>query len=61
MSVACLRIRCGFFPKILFRPDVLPIDRHLLRQRKESHGICVSLANSIAGFHVGPYLLAAMD
>ena len=61
MSVGCLRIRRGFFHKILFRPEVLSIDRHLLGQRQESHRICVSLAIGIADFHVGSYLLAAMD
>ena len=61
MSVGCLRTRRGFFPKILFRPEVLSIECHLLRQRKESHRICVSLAIGNADFHVAPYLLAAMD
>ena len=56
-----LRIRHGFFRKILFRPEVLSIDRHLLGQRKESHRISASLAIGIADFHVGSYLLAAMD
>ena len=61
MSAGCLRIRRGLFRKILFRPEVLSIDRHLSGQRKESHRICASLAIGIADFHVGPYLLAAMD